>query len=51
MESGRGSTRGDDSSNWQSLRWLVALVVLVVAVAILMPLAVDAVRDLVALTD
>ncbi|MEX0705296.1 MAG: hypothetical protein WD041_01630, partial [Nitriliruptoraceae bacterium] len=42
---------GDGPSSWAAGRWLVALLVLLVTLGILLPLAIDALRDVVALTN
>ncbi len=40
-----------DPGFWPTGRWLVALLVLLVALGVLLPLAIDALREVVALTD
>lgn len=47
---GAESTGQQGPSAFRSGRWLVVIVVMVVAMAILLPLAVSAMRDLVALS-
>ncbi|MEX2328341.1 MAG: hypothetical protein WD575_01315 [Nitriliruptoraceae bacterium] len=42
---------GDGPSSWAAGRWLVALLVLLVTLGILLPLSIDALRDVVALTN
>ncbi|MEX0952626.1 MAG: hypothetical protein WDZ26_02210 [Nitriliruptoraceae bacterium] len=42
---------GDGPSSWGASRWLVALLVLLVTLGILLPLSIDALRDVVALTN
>jgi len=46
-----GMTDNGLNGAWRTGRWLVALLVLIGALAVLLPLAVDAVRAVVALTD